>query len=179
MRRWAAILVTASAGFARNVPAQGFTLAGYSLGQTWSQVGRTIPCRVDSIPDSWRVKVKDCWPAGNAVRLTFVRDTLRLISYVPNADDTVPADTMSSEVLWNRYWKQWTVSRYGQPDSVTTSGARIVQVTAFWRRASTSVQLEIISVPGGHASFIHVEICSAGPGLRCESSALGLQLHDT
>ena len=170
-----AVFLTASMIFPRNLTAQRGTLVGYRLGQTWSDIGRAVPCSTDSLPDAWKVKVTDCWPRGNAVRLTFVRDTLHLISYVPQ--DTVPDDTLAAEDLWNRRWKAWTIARYGEPDSVTTSGTHLRQITAFWRKTSTSVQLEIISAPGGHASFVHLELCEEGLGLTCESSWFGLQLH--
>ncbi len=166
-----------------DAPAQ--TLQGYHLRQSWAEVGRAIPCRTDSLPDTWRIKVKDCSPSGGDVRLTFIRDTLYLISYVPDADSTrpvTPDDTLPADALWNRRWKAWSIRRFGAPDSVTTStgnavGPHVQQVTAFWHKGSTFVQIEIMSVPGRSSGYVHAELCQELPGLECKSSWFGLQLH--
>src|SRR5690242_8462389 len=171
MRTLASLGMIACALFARDGAAQSSTLEGYHLGQTWSEIGRAIPCQLDSLPDNWKAKVKSCWPNGDTVRLWFVRDTLYEVSYVPAVDDTLPA-----EVLWNRHWKEWSIARYGAPDSVTTSGTHLSQVTAFWHKGSTFVQIEILSAPGGHAGLVHVELCGARTRIACRSSWLGLPL---
>jgi len=164
----------------RDASAQvGADLMGYRLGETWSGMGRAMPCRVDSLPARATVKVKDCWPGGNTVRLTFLRDTLFLISYIPGADDTLPptaGEMLPAEALWNRRWKQWSIARFGEPDSVTThSAGGSVEVRAYWLRASKFAQLGIVSMQR-QASFIHVDLCGEiVAGVKCVSSWLGLR----
>src|SRR2546422_9436771 len=102
------------------------SLMGYRLGETWWRIARTLPCEADSLPPNWQVKVKHCLPNAGAVGLWFVRDTLFLISYVPGSDRPVwpvPADdTFPADMLWNRHWKQWSIARFGEPDSVSMDG---------------------------------------------------------
>jgi hypothetical protein len=159
----------------RGVAAQNWTLEGYRLGQRWTEIGRAMPCQQDSLPDKWAVKVKSCWPNGDSVRLWFVRDTLSEISYVP-AGAAGLGDTLPAEVQWSRRWKKWSIARFGAPDSVTSSGTHTSQVTAFWHKGPTLAQVEIISAPGGHPGFVHVELCGVGAHIRCRSSWFGLQL---
>ncbi len=157
----------------------GPDLMGYRVGDTWSLIGRAMPCRIDSLPAKWTVKVKDCWPSGGIVRLTFVKDTLFLISYIPGADDTLPPtadETLPAEVLWNRRWKQWSIAHFGAPDSVNTSsaGKATGQVIAYWHKASRFAQVGVSSVPG-QAWFVKIDACGEiVAGVRCVSSWLGL-----
>lgn len=173
------VLVLASIIAAAQPPSSLESLAGYRLGETWSSIGRAMPCETDSLAPSWKVKIKRCLPNGSIVGLWFVRDTLYLISYVPHADEigpVHPVDTLPADLLWSRRWKQWSTARYGTPDSVSMTTGRTIdtrQVTAVWHRGLRFAELQIISYPGGQQDYVAVSLCDGG-FVRCRSTWLRL-----
>jgi hypothetical protein len=120
-----ALALTALA--ARGAGAQTISaLAGYHLGDTWSRIGRAMPCQTDSL--AARLPLKNC-SGPNDVKLTFVRDTL---CYIGQQDVEVATDfdrSLDAESLWHGRWKQWSLARFGVPDSVTTFSLALAQPT--------------------------------------------------
>lgn len=171
-----AFALVACVAVAQSAPA----LAGYHLGDTWSRIGRAMPCQTDSLPPDWKLKVKHCLPSGGTVALWFVRDTLYQINYSPFADSAGPLssdDTLPTDLLWSRRWKQWSIARFGQPDSVTTFGTnprRLMHVIARWRKSWGFVQVGIMSASASsEAPWVTIDFCG-NRWVKCESSWIGL-----
>jgi len=153
-------------------------LAGYHLGDTWSRIGRAMPCQPDSLPPDWNVKVKHCWPGTLA--LWFLRDTLYQINYTLPDSALSPDASLPADALWDRRWKQWSIRRFGEPDSVKVERTdpndprRLMQVIVRWRKPSVSVQLTIMTVTGSReAPWVHISVCGER-WVKCESSWIGL-----
>ena len=158
------------------------SLMGYRLGETWSSIGRAMPCQPDSLPPDWALKVKHCLPSGGTLALWFLKDTLYQINYNPFADSAGPVssdDTLPADVLWSRRWKQWSIARFGEPDSVVSQGTnprRLMQVIARWRERWGVIQVGILSASAsGQAAWVEVDLCGERARVRCASSWLGLQ----
>jgi hypothetical protein len=171
-----ALALLPGGALAQNVPA----LAGYHLGDRWSRIGRATPCQTDSLPPNWKTKVKHCLPSGGTVALWFLRDTLYEIHYSPFADSAGPRssdDTLPADLLWSRRWKQWSIARFGKPDSVTTEGtnpSRLMHVIARWRKSWGFIQMGIMSVSAsGQAPWVTIAFCG-NRWVTCKSSRIGL-----
>jgi hypothetical protein len=160
---------------AQSVPA----LAGYHLGDSWSRIGRAMPCQTDSLPPNWKMKVKHCLPSGGSVALWFVKDTLYQINYTvaQSADPVSSGNTLPADLLWSRRWKQWSIARFGEPDSVITEGTnprRLMQVIARWRKSWGFIQVGIMSASAsGEAPWVTIAFCG-DRWVKCEASWIGL-----
>jgi len=163
------------------------SLKGYRLGQRWSEIGRGLPCRTDysQVSDALRpagVTVRDCTGHGD-VHLTFVADTLFYMEQWLTDQGTLerPHRGWSAETRWDRNWKQWSVERFGLPDSVTTevdSLGSFRDVVALWSKGSDVVLLKVRTYRWqDDAADVRVHVCRAAKLIRCvlkRTPALGL-----
>ncbi len=153
-------------GLIRGVPAQqpDSGLWGYRLGQKWSETGRDLPCRTDSL--FYKLRDKTC-TGREDVELIFVGNTLYHIQYFVTDDG--PPFFEPAEDLWLRFWKSWSLARFGLPDSVSkVDSDRRSAVRAWWSRPSKLILITIWENSSSQRT-IYVQLCRPGKevGAKC------------
>jgi hypothetical protein len=113
----------ASLGCGAKKPVQGPSLAGYTLGARWSDVGRSLVCepvRTEApiLPTALPYDLRVCH-ASDSTTLAFARDTLFLIRLYSYAKDTVFFPNIGLASRWQATASSPAVLALGPADSVS------------------------------------------------------------